>query len=145
MTMELRDLPPKQDPKGGAPKTPYPGMSRKQLEDELANHRDELRDNRQHSEFERATKSNSAVFWRMIAFTVLAANIAGFSTWLLWGMDSVKHSEIDQIMATRAPYLHDKQRIDDSFAELKRRDGDIENRLHQLEILYYRDHPEQQK
>lgn len=57
----------------------------------------------------------------MLAISLLTADLTGLAGWLMFGMDAVKHSEVDAIMATRAPYLHDKQRIEDHFRELERR------------------------
>lgn len=51
----------------------------------------------------------------------------------MFGMDAVKHSEIDQIMATRAPYIHEKQRIQDHFDSNDRRLTELEARVLELE------------
>lgn len=51
----------------------------------------------------------------------------------MFGMDSVKHSEIDQIMATRAPYIHEKQRIEERFNYLEKSDQGIDRRQSDLE------------
>ena len=66
--------------------------------------------------------------WKTISLVVITANLSGGVSWLLFGHDAVRHSEIDQIMATRAPYLHDKQRIDEFMAETKRRLNEIESK-----------------
>jgi hypothetical protein len=59
--------------------------------------------------------------WKTLFIALITANLTGLAGWLMFGMDSVKHSEIDQIMATRAPYIHDKQRIDEHFKNLDER------------------------
>lgn len=49
--------------------------------------------------------------------------------------DLVKHSELDQIMATRAPYIHDKQRIDDHFTNNDAQNKALAERITKLEEL----------
>lgn len=65
--------------------------------------------------------------WKTLFLLLSTANLTGFGTWIVWGSDSVKHSEIDAIMATRAPYMHDKQRIDDHFSALEQRVKGLED------------------
>lgn len=78
------------------------------------------------------------------------------------GVDNIKHSEIQYIMDTRAPWIHDKSRIEDKLVDLKKKDEDtnsridqlqkefkegdagIINRIQGLELKYYREHPQVQ-
>lgn len=68
------------------------------------------------------------VIWRYVALIMVSANITAFSGYIAFGMDSVKHSEIDSIMLTRAPYVHDKQRIDEKFSSLELRITHLEEK-----------------
>lgn len=77
----------------------------------------------------------SGEVWRTIAAACLASFFTGFTGWLLFGVDSVKHAQIDSIMATRAPYLHDKQRIWDTFTNNKNDHDEIKDRIRKLEEL----------
>lgn len=155
--MELRDLPPRHDPKGGSPKSPMP-IPVSQLEEPL--------------------EGNASSLWRTIALLEFAviASLAG-SIWQLGTgnvkekeleqkieqflalHDFVKHSELDQVMATRAPYIHDKPRLDakldtltaadaetrmeirDLRSDFIKSDDAILKELHELERSYYQDHP----
>lgn len=71
---------------------------------------------------------NGNGLWKTMFISLLSANLVGFGGWLMFGMDSVKHSEIDQIMATRAPYIHDRQRIDEHFNTVDRRLDKLEEK-----------------
>ena len=72
-------------------------------------------------------------YWKLLAMTLLGANVTGITGWLLFGVDTVKHSQIDMIMQTRAPYLHDKPRLDERLQDTKSRLEDLENRVRKLE------------
>ena len=71
--------------------------------------------------------------WRHVALVLISANLTGFFGYVLFGWDSVKHSEIDYIMANRAPYIHDKPRIEQMMNEKDRRINDLEERVRELE------------
>jgi hypothetical protein len=109
----MMDLPPSKDPKGGSPRTPPRGIP--------------IRDYQHHVD-EKVHSDHVASFWKTIALVLLTANISGIGSWLVFGRDTVHHSEIDQIMSTRAPYIHDRQRIQDFIDDTKRRLYDIETR-----------------
>lgn len=79
------------------------------------------------------TDSNGSGIWKTLFLALAASNLTGFLGWLMFGMDSVKHSEIDQIMATRAPYIHEKQRIEDRFTTLEKSDERLEERIKKVE------------
>lgn len=73
--------------------------------------------------------------WNPIAQALIAANLTAVAGWLLFGVDSVKHSQIDHIMQTRAPYLHDKPRLTGLLDNHGTRLDRLENRMRELEIL----------
>jgi hypothetical protein len=124
--MEFKDLDTKKDVKGGDPrassdsqtkgrKTPVPLPLQKYMD---------------------AQPANGPTVWRTIALIEASILISGIAGWFTFGFDSVKHSEIDILMATRAPYIHDKQRIWDRFEsqdqriiENTKRTTSLENQL----------------
>lgn len=113
--MKLRDLPPEKDPKGGSPRSPPKGIP--------------IREYQQHVDDSVQQRSDHvAAFWKTIALVLITGNISGIGSWLIFGRDTVHHSEIDQIMSTRAPYIHDRQRIQDFIDDTKRRLYDIETK-----------------
>lgn len=136
--MELRDLPPRHDPKGGSPKSPMPIPV---------------------SQLEEPSEGNASSLWRTIALVLIAVNATSITAFFTMGTDNVKHSEIQNIMETRAPYIHDKPRLDakldtltaadaetrmeirDLRSDFIKSDDAILKELHELERSYYQDHP----
>lgn len=116
--MELRDLPPRRDPKGGSPKTPAMGIPISQYEAETL------------------PNGHAAIVWRTIAMIEMAIISTAAVAFLALGIDNVKHSEIDAIMATRAPYIHDRQRLQENFDALKNKQNEFEARIHYLEMRH---------
>lgn len=135
MTMELRDLPARNDPKGGVRSGPIIG--------------------------EGFIEAPSSTVWRTIALIEAAVLATGITSFSVIGLDNVKHSEIQQIMDTRAPYMHAKPEIEARFKALEVKDLDLTTalrdlkdeykksdevimaKLQTLEVRYYRDHPKQ--
>lgn len=136
LDMLLHDLPPQQDPKGGAKTPPRVSVS----------------------DFEQYNRNESSI-WRTLTVALITAIVAISGTVFTLGIgnvkrhdldelerkiystveadfsvrDLVKHSELDEIMATRAPYLHDKQRIEDRFNYLTAQDKELANRITKIE------------
>lgn len=139
LEMQLNDLSPKHDPKGGSPKSPSPIPV---------------------SEYESQVCVNGSSTWRTIAMVEATIIISGAAFMFTLGVDNVKHSEIDQIMATRAPYIHAAPLIEARFKtletadestrevlrelrdEFRKGDDSIMGRINELEKNYYREHPE---
>lgn len=125
--MNFHDLTPKTNPKGGevfkGPKTPVPFSMKGLTPNEQSN--------------------GHISVWRAIAFIEASILATGVAAWFTFGLDSVKHSEIDAIMATRAPYMHDYKRIWDKFEEVTSQATEnkanlkvIDERLRTLEIKH---------
>lgn len=149
MPIDIPDLPPITDPRGcgSTTKTPWPP-----LEGEPG-----------YSWTPPKNGNGSATVWRTIALCLLAADITGAIGFLTLGIDNVKHSEIDQIMATRAPYIHAAPLIEARFKTLEKTDADTTNyvrdmreefrggdariiqRIDELEKNYYMEHPNAKK
>ena len=112
--MILKDLTPKYDVKGGDPisasPTPLPA-SISELRAALG------------------LGSNGAGVWKMVAAILASILVTLIGSWAALGFDAVKHSEIEAIMAARAPYIHDKQRIWDKFDQLTAKQNDQDRRI----------------
>jgi hypothetical protein len=113
------DLEVRKDVKGGSPKTPV-GARVAEFND--------------YSETVHGSHGVSAV-WRTVAVSGITALIALSGAVFTIGLDNVKHSEIDTIMAARAPYLHDKQRIEDHFRTLEVEQDAQNKRMDKLESI----------
>ena len=68
----------------------------------------------------RSEYSPSDSLWKLLAFSLATFVGTAFFGWLMFGIDAVKHSEIDDIMMKRAPWHFDKQRIEDRIKALER-------------------------
>lgn len=77
---------------------------------------------------------NGLMIWQAIAFTLSGIILTSFGGWLLFGLDSIKHSEIDGIIATRAPWIHDKQRIEDNIAHIRDHNLQLQEQINKLEL-----------
>jgi hypothetical protein len=76
--------------------------------------------------------------WRAIAVGlagVFASSLAGF---LLFGLDTVKHSEIAGILATQAPWVYDKVRVEEKIKDNTRR---IDELMVMKDQLYRKETP----
>lgn len=59
--------------------------------------------------------------WRTVAVALFGILASGFTGYLLFGLDSVKHSEIAGILSTQAPWVYDKVRISERIEQNSRR------------------------
>jgi len=105
--MKLTDLIPNGDVKGGAPT-----LSRSHIENT--------------DSVEQVSYGVSPV-WRTVSVAAMTALVSGFIAFISIGSDNVKHSEVDSIMSTRAPYIHDKQRIQEKLTSLEDRVNKLES------------------
>lgn len=80
-----------------------------------------------------SSTENDKSIWKTLALSLLAMQVTALAGWFMFGIDSVKHSEIDRIMATRAPYIFDKPRVDNVLSVLLQKTEDLESRVRALE------------
>jgi len=66
---------------------------------------------------------NGAVsnIWRTIAVGLAGIVVSSITGYVLFGLDSVKHSEINGILSTQAPWVYDKVRVEDRIRDNTRR------------------------
>lgn len=128
--LTLTDLPPRKDPKGGSPRTPPRGIPYREYQQNV----DDI-------------PSDGTALWRLIAVSLISVNITLVGAIWVLGTNNVKWSDIDDILAKRAPYNLQKERIWDNFDHLKETDekaaaerGKLTARLENIEKLYYQDH-----
>jgi hypothetical protein len=117
--MELKDLPPKHDPKGGSPKTPYPMPV---------------------SEYYQYT--NGGTIWRM-ATSMLAGLVIGLlvAWWTATQSKGVTEAQMERFVQDYSPYAKDKELLashnsiqDQQIGELRGSEDKIMTRLSTLDF-----------
>ena len=81
----------------------------------------------------RSEYSPSDSLWKLLAFSLATFVGTAFIGWLMFGIDAVKHSEIDDIMQKRAPWHHDKPFIIDRLKFLENENDKQWDRIRQLQ------------
>ena len=58
------------------------------------------------------------LLWQTATVLFLFLSMVGLTLWLAFGHDVVKHSEMDAILAARAPYCTDRNRVQENLDHL---------------------------
>jgi len=59
--------------------------------------------------------------WRMVAVGLAGFVLSGVAGFMVFGLDSVKRSEMQGILDTRAPWIYDKVRVEEKIRDNTRR------------------------
>ena len=76
---------------------------------------------------------NGTALWKWICSLQATVIITGLTSFFMLGTDAVRRSEIEHIMHTQAPYIHDKQRIQDALSSLHAEELRLRDRVERLE------------
>ncbi len=71
-------------------------------------------------------------FWRSIALMMIGICGTGLVGWIVFGVDALKKSELDEFIKNRSPYLHDRPHLEERFKAIERALDRMEVRLEKL-------------
>lgn len=57
--------------------------------------------------------------WRTVAIALMGVVVTGFSSWLLFGLNTISKADVDERIRTNAPYVHDKPFVSDKLTHLQ--------------------------
>lgn len=67
--------------------------------------------------------------WKTIAVILITAFIAGFGSFVVFGLDKPTRAEVGELIGERSPYMRDKGMIEAKFEGIEKRLERIEKKL----------------